>query len=101
METTFENLLGNPPKVTHKPISRIISKQLDIKLGQFTQELDSVQRKIKNRKAAGLDEILPEVWKTREFDDKLFRHCNAVIKTQMDKGVHKHRWTKGCILSFP
>ena len=37
---------------------RIISKQLDIKLGQFTQEeLDSVLRKIKNRKAAGLDEI--------------------------------------------
>ena len=28
----FENLLGNPPKVTNEPISRIISKQLDIKL---------------------------------------------------------------------
>ena len=27
----FENLLGNPPKVTHEPITRIISKQLDIK----------------------------------------------------------------------
>ena len=38
----FKNLLGNPPKVTHEPITRIISKQLDIKLGQFTQELDSV-----------------------------------------------------------
>ena len=37
---------------------RIICKQLDIKLGQFTQEeLDSVLRKIKNRKAAGFDEI--------------------------------------------
>ena len=48
----FENLLGNHLKVTHEPITRIISKQLDIKLGQFTQELDSVLRKIKNRKAA-------------------------------------------------
>ena len=39
----FENLLGNPSKVTHEPITRIISKQLDIKLGPFTQEeLDSV-----------------------------------------------------------
>ena len=39
----FENLIGNPPKITHKPITRIISKQLDIKLGPFTQEeLDSV-----------------------------------------------------------
>ena len=28
----FENLLGNPPKVTHEPVTRIISKQLDIKL---------------------------------------------------------------------
>ena len=58
----FENLLGNPPKITHEPITRIISKQLDIKLGPFTQEeLDLVFRKIKNRKAAGLDEIPPEV----------------------------------------
>ena len=75
----FETLLGNPPKITHEPITRIISKQLDIKLGPFTQEeLDSVLRKIKNRKAAGLDEIPPEVWKTRQFDDILLRHCNAV-----------------------
>ena len=75
----FENLLGNPSKVMHEPITRIISKQLDIKLGPFTQEeLDSVLRKIKNRKAAGLDEIPPEVWKTRQFDDILLRHCNAV-----------------------
>ena len=57
-----KNLLGNPPKVTHEPITRIISKQLDIQLGLFTQEeLDSVLRKINNRKAAGLDEIPPEV----------------------------------------
>ncbi len=34
----FENLLGNPPKITHESITRIISKQLDIKLGPFTQE---------------------------------------------------------------
>ena len=54
----FENLLGNPPKVTHEPITRIISQQLDIKLGPFTQEeLNLVLRKIKNRKAAGLNGI--------------------------------------------
>ena len=56
----FKNLLGNPPKVTNEPITRIISKQLDIKLGSFTkEELYSVLRKIKNRKAAELDEIPP------------------------------------------
>ena len=93
----FENLLGNPPKITHEPITRIISKQLDIKLGPFTQEeLDSVFRKIKNRKAAGLDEIPPEVWKTRQFDDILLRHCNAVYnQNPIDRRM------KGCILTFP
>ena len=93
----FENLLGNPPKVTHEPIIRKISKQLDIKLGLFTQEeLNSVLRKIKNRKAAGLDEIPPEVWKTRQFDDILLRHCNTVYnQNPID------RWMKGCILPFP
>ena len=92
----FKNLLGNPPKVTNEPITRIISKQLDIKLGPFTKELDSVLRKIKNRKAAGLDEIPPEVWKTRQFDDILLRQCNAVYNQNRIE-----RWMKGCILPFP
>ena len=34
----FENLLGNPPKITQEPITRIISKQLDIKLGPSSQK---------------------------------------------------------------
>ena len=50
---------------------KIIDNQQDNKLVQFTQELHIVLRKIKNRKAAGLDEIPPEVWKTRKFDDPL------------------------------
>ena len=41
----FENLLGNSPEVTHEPITRIISEQLDIKLGPFTQEeLDGTEK---------------------------------------------------------
>ena len=92
----FKDLLGNPPKVTHEPITGITSKQLNIKLGQFTQELDSVLRKIKNRKAAWLDEIPPVVWKTREFDDILLRLCNAVYNQNTID-----RWTKGCIPRFP
>ena len=59
----LENLLTKTSKVMHDPITKIMSKQLDNKLGQFMQEeLDSVLRKLKNRKAAGLDEIPPEVW---------------------------------------
>ena len=70
---------------------------LNIKMGLFSwAELNSVLRKIKNRKAAGLDEIPPEIWKTRQFDDILLRHCNAVYnQNPID------RWMKGCILPCP
>ena len=93
----FEILFGKPPKVTHELITKIICNQLNIKLGQFTQEeLDSVLRKIKKRKAAGLDEIPLEVWETREFNGILPWHCNAVYN---QKTIDK--WTKRCILPFP
>ena len=93
----YENLLGNLPKVTHEPITAIISKQLDIKLGQFMQEeLVSVLRKIENRKVAGLDEIPPELLKTRQFDNILLRRCNAE-----DNQNAIDRWIKGCIRPFP
>ena len=40
----FEKFLGKSPNVTHEPITEIISNQLDIKLGQFTQELDNTKK---------------------------------------------------------
>ena len=93
----FENLLRNSLKVTHEPITRIISKQLDIKLGPFPQEeFNSVLRKIKNRKAAGLNEIPPEVWRTRQLDEILLQHCNTIYDQNPIV-----RWIKGCILPFP
>ena len=86
----FENLLGNPPKVTHEPITRIISKQLDIKLGLFAlEELDSVLRKIKNRKAAGIDEIPPEVLKP----DNSTTYCSDTV-TQFIIKILIDRWMK-------
>ena len=69
----------------------------DLNLGEFMpEELNSVLRKIKNRKAAGLDKIPPEVWKTREFNDILLWHCNVVYNQNT-----KDRWIKECILPFP
>ena len=45
--------------------------------------------------SAGFDEIPPEIWKTRQFDDILLPHCNAVYnQNPID------RWMKGCILPF-
>ena len=97
METAFRKSTRKFTEVTNEPIPRIISKQLDIKLGPFTkEELDSVLRKIKNRKAAGLDKIPPEIWKTRQFDNILLRQCNAVYNQNRIE-----RWMKGCILPFP
>ena len=76
----FKNLLGKSPKVTAKTHMKI-NYQLDIKLGQFTQEeLDVVLTKINNRKVASLDEIPPKVWKTRKFDNPLLQYCNAIYK---------------------
>ena len=94
METTFREFARKPSQsytwTNH-------DKQLDIKLGQFMpEELDSVLRKIRNRKAAGLDEIPPEVWKTRELDDILLRHSNAACNQNTID-----RWTKRYILPFP
>ena len=50
------------------------------------------KRKIKNRKAAALDEIHFEVWRNRKFGDILLRHFNAVYNQNAI-----HIWTKGCI----
>ena len=51
--------------------------------------------KIKSRKAESLKKILPEVWKTRKFDDLLLHFGNAVYKQNTTEN-----WTKGCSLPF-
>ena len=66
MERIFQKSALKIPKVTDEPIMKITNNQLDIKLGQFSQELNVVLIKMKTRKAASLDEILPKVWKTRK-----------------------------------
>ena len=89
-------MLRNSPEVTDKPITKIINSKLDIKLGQFTEEdLNIVLTKIKNRKAVDFDEIPPEVWKTRKFEDLLFQFCNAVYKQNTIQ-----KCSKDCTLPF-
>ena len=84
------------PQNTDERITKIINKQLDFKLGQFThEEHDVVFRKINNSKALDLDVIPPEVWKTRKFYDILHQYYNAVHN--QDK---KGRFKKGFILLF-
>ena len=62
VERTFQKPLGNSPKVSDKPKTKIINSQLNIKERQFTEEeLNVVLSKIKSRKAAGLNKILPKL----------------------------------------
>ena len=92
----IRNLLGKLREITDKPFEEIIDGQLDIKLGQFTEkELDAVLKKIKRRKAAGLDDIPPEVWKTRKLDVILLRLCYALYR----QNTIEKCW-KGCIFAF-
>ena len=65
----------------HEQIARIISKLLDIKLGPFIQEeLDSVLRKIKNWKAAGLD-VIPRIsQEARRYTKHALYNQNAAGK---------------------
>ena len=64
----FKSLLGNSSKVKGELIIKITYNQLDIHLGQFTQEeLNVVLTKIKSRKSVSVNEMLLDLWKTKKF----------------------------------
>ena len=93
----FSNLLGKNPVVTDAPIQNIVNENLPFKCGNFTMnELESVLKNLKTRKAAGPDTIPPEVWKTGLFNDILLDLCNA-----MYNGNDIEKWSEGIILPFP
>ena len=67
----FKNFLGNSPEVTDKPIKNYYGS-IDKELQLFMEEgIEQYWKKIKSRKAADLDEIPPEEWKTKKFNDIL------------------------------
>ena len=42
-------MFRNSPKITYKPITKVLNRRLDIKLGKFTaRELDSIAKKKNN-----------------------------------------------------
>ena len=93
----FQNLLGKSPIVSDSTIEKVVEHELEIKTEPFNQlELDLVLKKLQNKKAAGLDGIPPEVWKTGKFNDLLLYYCNEVYKGNVIQS-----WTEGCILPFP
>ena len=79
--THFKKLLGNPPEVEDpdEEISNIY-QDLDIKDGLFTlDEYRKVKSTLKVGKAAGPDEIPPEVYKSCDFDEICLDFCNKAL----------------------
>ena len=58
-------------------------------------ELIVVLKKMKLNNAAGIDEILPEVWKTVIYNSYLLIFCNEVYNQTVI-----NVWRKGCILKI-
>ena len=92
----FQNLLGKSLIVSDSTIEKLIEQELEIKTGAFNElELDLVLKNMKNKKAAGLNRIPPEVWETGKFNDLLY-YCNEVYNGNVIQS-----WTEGCMLHFP
>ena len=93
----FQSLLGKSPIVSDSTIEKVVEHDLEIKTGPFNElELDLVLKKLQNKKAAGLDGIPSEVWKTGKFNDLVLYYCNEICKGNVIQS-----WTEGCILPFP
>ena len=77
----FKNLLGKPPEVDdlEEEIPNIL-EGLEIKDTQFSlEEFRKVKSSLKTGKAAGPDDIPPEVFKLCNFDDICLDFCNNAL----------------------
>ena len=79
--THFKNLLGEPPTV-EDPDEEIptIFEDLDINDEPFTlEEFRKTKASLKSGKAAGPDNIPPEVFKACDFDEICLKFCNKAL----------------------
>ena len=81
--TSFKKLLGEPPKVDNpdEEITPVLDpEELGIDDGLFTLgEFQEVKASLKLGKAAGPDNIPPEVYKFCDFDDICLEFCNKAL----------------------
>ena len=71
---------------------------MPIETGAFTtEELQAVLRKVSNGKAAGLDEIPAEVWKSGSFNNILLDICNGTLL----RGEKPQEWSLSGIVPIP
>ncbi len=93
----FSSLLGTAPLPSESPIESIVHHELNIDCNNFTlAELDDCLKSMKNGKAAGLDDIPTEVWKSRILDAELLDFCNRTLN-----GDKPEFWSTSGIVPVP
>ena len=93
----FENLLGQPHVITLKPTRAMIQRTLPINTAEFTmEELKNCIKSFRNNKAAGLDNIPIEVWKSNALNRQLLEVCNRTVN-----GDRSETWVKSGLVPLP
>ena len=81
----FKNLLGKSPTVSDSTVEKVIEHELEIKTRPYNElEQDLVLKKLKDKKAAGLDGIPPEVSKKTGKLNDLLLYYSIVMKYTME-----------------
>ena len=93
----FTKLLGQPPVITSKPTISIVEEILPINTEDISmEELLKCVQGFKNGKAAGLDNIPIEVWKSGALNNELLAVCNKAFN-----GEKPNIWSKSGIVPIP
>ena len=87
----FENLLEKPPVISEQEIIRVEEGTLPINTEDFTnEELLKCIKSFKIGKAAGLDDIPVEVWKTEALTEPLLNVCsNTFHGDKLFDSIHR------------
>ena len=96
----FSTLLGSPPIASNldEEMVNIVDTTLPIETGPFTnEELETIIQKMPHGKAAGLDEVPAEVWKTGRFNQILLEICNDTLL----EGRKPQEWSISGIVPIP
>ena len=95
---TMNKMTGRTTSNPDEEIKKIAHTTLPIETGPFTnEELQNVLQKMPSRKAAGLDEVPAEVWKTGRFNNILIEICNGTL---LD-GKKPQEWSTSGIVPIP
>ena len=94
----FVSLLGQPPEITNnQPISKVVEGIVPISTEDFNiEELQKCIKSFKNNKAASVDNIPIEVWKSCALELPLLNVCNKALN-----GERPDMWVKSNIITLP